>query len=118
MVIAEDNLEPVNLKYLALLIKNKRPVCAGSLISPRHILSAGGCIHILLQSSGDQPQLSKVTAYIGETEHKIIHAVYHDSFKPKRAGIFRLYDVGLALVCLLISLHLANKLFKILKHIF
>ena len=107
---SESNLYPVNIKYIVLLRKCMSPICVGCLISARHIVTAGGCIHLLLHSENHESKLFGAIALIGRKEHKIIDATYHRFYKSKSGGSARLNDVGIALVCLSISSYLVIKL--------
>ena len=98
---AGNNREEENIKYVVLLKRRFTPICSGSLVSPRHIMSAAGCISLLLRNPKNEPLFSRANALIGNIEHKIIKAVTHHSYKPDLGGSYRTHDVGLALVCLI-----------------
>ena len=100
LVVMEYSPEPTNIKYIAFLKKKMTRVCIGCLVSSRHILSAGGCIYLLSKHANDKPKYFEATASIDRNDYKIIKAVHHPGFTPKRGWNRRYNDVGIALVCL------------------
>ena len=104
-MLQKDNQDPVHIRYIALFKRNMTRVCIGCLVSWRHIVSTAGCIDSLLKNGNDEQHLSGVTAFIGKTDYKIIQAVYHSKYKYETGNYRRVFDVGLALVCLLIHIY-------------
>ena len=47
--------------------------------------------------------ISGVTAMIGRKNHKIIYAIRHSDYNRKKPWTTRQYDIGMALVCLLVT---------------
>ena len=91
-----------NIAYIVLLKKKGNPVCAGLLISPTDILSAAGCIDVLKESKNNEPPLHEATATISSTDYKIINEICHLSYHAKLGKIRRRYDIGIALLCLIV----------------
>ena len=101
LLAVEHIRELENIKYISRLYRNGAHICNGCLISPRHIVSSAACIKELLKKIiGIR---SKLFAVIRQKEHKIINAVYHSNYKPEALWNYRFYDVGVAMVRLLIS---------------
>ena len=97
----EDIEKQQNIKYMSRLYRNETYICNGCLISSRHIVSSAACIRRLIRNiKGIRIELF---ALIMQFKHKIINGVHHSGYKPGESWYYRIYDVGVALVRVLIS---------------
>ena len=110
----QNNVDPINVKYIVRFEKNYNRICAGCLVSGRYVLSAAGCIHLVLETKKIEHRKLKVAAVIGGREYKILHAVYHSDYDPKSSRYCGFNDVGMALVIILFYLFKKNLFIKYL----
>ncbi|CAG0889651.1 unnamed protein product [Darwinula stevensoni] len=90
-IIGGEDTKPGDYPWMAALLNvsnTRRPFCGGSLISPRHVLTAGHCVH----QKGVQLKTSSFLIRIGEHNFESISETEHQDFSIKQIHIHPNYE--------------------------
>ena len=92
------------MRFIASLRNKKIHFCSGTLISARHVITAGVCVVEIYKR--EISSLYGISVFIGSRDINISQAEYHEDFHPTRIHQSRKFDVGLILVRPLNSFYL------------
>ena len=103
-ILNGEDVDDGTMKFIASLRDYQIHICTGTLISARHVITAGQCIAKVEDRKNNG--FCGVTVIIGNTTLNIAQAEYHEKFQPPYKWKTRQFDIGLIMVRSLISLYI------------